>query len=388
MQRVNYIDIRILIFGIDKNLSSTKKYIQYKFPSLQAGIGGVGHQFMIVMMLLVVPILFSCSPSIHYQPPVNDPLILNQDEDNQFSILTYNIQSIFGKNQEKLNSLMTYINTQQYDFVIFQELFDESVRDHIITNIDKDIYGSMVSRVDYNSFPEIIFQDAGLFLMSKYPQIDLSGVPFDNQVSVSEGAIHMNLHKEISLSTDFLANKSIMGSLHQIADSTHLFIFTTHAQALGSISHKREQYRQIRDFIEYATYAVVKAGIIKSPQNMIVLLTGDFNSDAYDEDKLETLIKELGYPRDLHEEMNPEKKEYTMMFKLFNMYKRFDYIFAYDELRSVPYKKVIVQSINVTDIKNNQNSSISDHLAIKASLQFIQNKSDKNNFHHKSREAK
>jgi hypothetical protein len=283
---------------------------------------------------------------------------------------------------------MTYINTQQYDFVIFQELFDESARDYIITNIDQDIYGSMVSRVDYNSFPEIIFQDAGLFLMSKYQQIDLSDVPFDDQVSVSEGAVHMNLRKEISLSTDFLANKSIMGSLHQIADSTHLFIFTTHVQALGSISHKREQYRQIRDFIEYATYAVVKAGIIKSPQNMIVLLTGDFNSDAYDEDKVETLIQELGNPRDLHHEMNPEKKEYTMMFKLLNMYKRFDYIFAYDKIGSVPLKIVNVQSINATDIKNDQNNSISDHLAIKASLQYNQNKSDKNNFHHKSRVAK
>jgi len=287
---------------------------------------------------------------------------------DQLSVLTYNIQTIFGKNEGKLKALLDYINTQQYDFVLFQELFDESVRDHIITNIDKNVYKSVVSRVDYDSFPENLFQDAGLFLISKYPQVDLSGIRFDDQVSVSDGAIHLVLNKELSLSTDFLANKSIMGSLHQINESTHLFIFTTHVQALGSRSHKRRQYRQIKDFIKYATYAVLKTGTVKSSENMIVLLTGDFNSDAYDEAKLETLLKDLGSPRDLHQELNQTKKEYTMIFKLFNMYKRFDYIFAYDNIGSVPLKKVNIHSINATDVKSDQDTSISDHLALKASI--------------------
>jgi endonuclease/exonuclease/phosphatase family metal-dependent hydrolase len=332
--------------------------------------------------------MISCSPAIYYEPPVNDPLLISQKQEDDLSILTYNIQTIFGKNEGKLKALLEYINTQQYDFVLFQELFDESVRNHILTNIDKNIYKSFVSRVDYESFPEILFQDAGLFLMSKYPQIDLSGIPFDDQVSVSDGGIHMALSKELSLSTDFLANKSIMGSLHQINDSTHLFIFTTHVQALGSRSHKRRQYRQIRDFIEYATYAVLKTGIVGASENMIVLLTGDFNSDAYDKEKLETLLKELGAPRDLHQELNPSKKEYTMMFKLFNMYKRFDYIFAYDHLGSVPFRRVSIQSINATDIKNNQDGSISDHLALKASLLLNGSTIESINHQHREREAK
>jgi endonuclease/exonuclease/phosphatase family metal-dependent hydrolase len=302
--------------------------------------------------------------------------------------MTYNIQSIFGKNESKVNALVNYIIKERYDFVLFQELFDESVRNQILTKIDKSIYQTVVSRVDYDSFPEILFQDSGLFLMSKYPQVDLSRIRFDDAVSVSEGAIHMVLNKELSLSTDFLANKSIMGSLHQLNGSTHLFIFTTHVQALGSRSHKRRQYRQIREFIEYAVYAVLKAGIVESSNDMVVILTGDFNSDAYDEDKLETLLTDLGSPRDLHQESNPSKKEYTMIFKLFNMYKRFDYIFAYDNIGSFPLKKVNIQSINATDVKSNQDTSISDHLALKASLMLNKTSTETAKYHHNERDAK
>jgi endonuclease/exonuclease/phosphatase family metal-dependent hydrolase len=331
--------------------------------------GGSNHS-MLVLISLVISMIISCAPAIHYQPLVNDPLVIDQNGGDQISILTYNIQTIFGKDESKLQSLLDYVNTQQFDFVLFQELFDESVRDYVVSHIDNEVYQSIVSRIDYNTFPEMLFQDAGLFLMSKYPQIDLSTIRFDDQVSVSEGAIHMNLNKEISLSTDFLANKSIMGSLHQINDSTQLFIFTTHVQALGSRSHKREQFRQIKDFIEYATYAVLKTGTVNSAEDLIVLLTGDFNTDAYDEGRSKILLQELGSPRDLHKELYPAKKEYTMMFKLFNMFKRFDYIFAYDGLEKLTFRRVSIQSINATDVKDNRDDSMSDHLGLKASIQL------------------
>jgi endonuclease/exonuclease/phosphatase family metal-dependent hydrolase len=337
---------------------------------------------------MVIYLIVSCSPSINYHPPVNDPLEIHGTADDQISLVTYNIQSIFGKNESKLNALTDYINKEQYDFVLFQELFDEGARNKILNKIDKHFYKSVVSRVDYDSFPEMLFQDSGLFLMSKYPQVNLSKLRFDPAVTVSEGAIHMILNKELSLSTDFLANKSIMGSLHRLNESTHLFIFTTHVQALGSRSHKRRQYRQIREFIEYAIYAVLKAGIVESSNNMVVLLTGDFNSDAYDEDKLETLLKDLGEPRDLHQESNPAQKQYTMMLKLFNMYKRFDYIFAYDNVGSFSLKKVKIHSINATDVKGIEDISISDHLALKASILLNNEKIVSEQYHLNERDAK
>ena len=133
---------------------------------------------------------------------------------------------------------------------------------------------------------------------------------------------------------------------------------------------KREQYRQIRDFIEYATYALIKTGKVKSSENLIVILTGDFNSNAYADKQVASLIRDLGSPRDLHQELNSPDEEYTMMVKLFNLYARFDYIFAYDKLGDYSFKKVSTQSINATDVKNDKDGSISDHLALKAVLKF------------------
>jgi endonuclease/exonuclease/phosphatase family metal-dependent hydrolase len=370
-----------LVSGDIKNSSLS----QYAY---REGRGRVGNLIMIVFTCFFASMILSCAPVIQYQPPVNDPLVFNENDNHRVSILSYNIQTIFGKNEGKVDALMQYINSQQYDFVLFQELFDESVRNHITSNIDRNAYKSVVSRIDYDSFPENIFQDAGLFLISRYPQIDLSTIPFNDQVSVSEGAVHMKLNTEISLSTDFLANKSVMGSLHLLSDSTYLFIFTTHVQALGSRSHKREQYRQIKDFIEYATYAVVKAGVVKSSEDMIVILTGDFNSDAYNDSKFETLQTDLGSPRDLHRELNPSNQEYSMMVKLFNLYARFDYIFAYNRLGSASFKKVTVESINTTDVKSNQEGSISDHMALKASISFIPYPGKPFQYHSLERKAK
>ena len=110
--------------------------------------------------------------------------------------------------------------------------------------------------------------------------------------------------------------------------------------------------------------------LVKSSGNLAVLLTGDFNSDAYDEDDLDNLTTFLGSPRDLHGEYNTSEEEYTMMFKWFNLYKRFDYIFAYDTVMQMPLRKIWTHSINVTDIKNRAHDSVSDHLAVKASLIF------------------
>ena len=71
------------------------------------------------------------------------------------------------------------------------------------------------------------------------------------------------------------------------------------------------------------------------------------------------------------------------------MYKRFDYIFAYDNLGSFPLKKVNIQSINTTDVKSDQDASISDHMALKASI-FFENKksSELSNYQHNKRDAK
>lgn len=311
----------------------------------------------------------SCRPPIKYTGIKNDP-IKNKIESNQFSIFTYNIKALFGKNKKNLKVLTDYLNDQKYDFILIQELFDEDARQFILEETNLNIYQKTISRVDYESFPELLFQDSGLFVKSKFPQIDLSSVDFGSEVYKTNGSIHFPLHKEMSVSIDFLANKSILGSLFQINDSTKLFLFTTHVQALGSGAHKRKQLGQVKNFIGRAVTSILREKLIEDPKNLIVLLTGDFNSDAYNNERMELLNRFLGNPRDLHKEFNKEKKEYTMFFNMMNFKARFDYIFAYDSLGSIPFKKIEVNSINATDIKNGSEESLSDHHALKAVIEF------------------
>jgi endonuclease/exonuclease/phosphatase family metal-dependent hydrolase len=325
--------------------------------------------YLFLLTLLVISIsITSCSSSIDFQSPVNDPIYTSGGDYERISILSYNIQALFGKDPDKVDGLLEYVTNEGYDFVALQELFDESVRRYMLNQIDTAKFKSILKRVDYHTFPSNIYQDAGLFMMGRYSCVDLSKIDFGYGTVSTNGAIHKELTKDLSITTDFLANKSVAGSLYELNDSTRLFLFTTHLQAIGSNQHKRMQARQIRKFITNAVYHVLKANIVNKPENLVVLLTGDFNIDAYDENKFSNLQKHLGYPRDLHKEVNPDKEEYSMFFKLFGFTRRFDYIFAYDKIGPVELRKVIPESVNVTDVKGSNGSSVSDHYALKASL--------------------
>ncbi|MBI9073011.1 MAG: hypothetical protein JEY94_15525 [Melioribacteraceae bacterium] len=319
-----------------------------------------------LITFLIITFITGCSSSINYINAVNDSIL--ETNGNQLNILTYNIQAIGNKEDELTDGLVSYLNEEQYDFVVFQELFSESERKEIIGKIDTSKYKSIISRIDYDSFPESLYQDAGLFLMSKHKQIDLSKIDFGDAVKHTDKAIHKMLKKEISLSQDFLSNKSVVGSLYQINDSTKMFLFATHVQALGSATHKRLQLNQIKKFIFGSVHKVIKEGVISDPGNLIVVLAGDFNIDAYDEEKFLRLRKSLGYPRDFHKEFNKGEIEYSMSFKFFNFFKRFDYIFGYDKLNDINLKKIKISSINTTDVIGTNHQSISDHLALKATI--------------------
>ena len=299
---------------------------------------------------------------------MNNPKIVNE-----FSIITYNIKAIYDKEEEQMDSLIKHVDEESYDFVIFQELFDESMRDYIIENSDTSIYSTVISRVDYLSFPEFIFQDAGLFIMSKYPRIDLSDIEFDDSTNTSNGVIHMILDKEISRTNDFLANKSVMGVLFELDDLTNLFLFTTHVQALGDLDHKLYQFTEIYNFVNNAVDSVLTSGIAGSPENLIVILAGDFNSDAYDPSRLTSMMDRLGHPRDLYREVNGDKREATWRFRSGRSGRRFDYILAYDKLGDYKFRRIHAKSVNALDITDSKGESISDHKALTGILELDQN---------------
>lgn len=288
----------------------------------------------------------------------------------QISLITYNIKAIYEKEKNEIDNLMSYINGENFDFVIFQELFNERTRDYIIEETNTNNFNTIIARVDYNSFPEFIFQDAGLYLMSSYPRIDLSEIDFGGDIKNSNGVIHMILDKEISRSNDFLANKSVLGTLFELDNNTRLFLFTTHVQALGTLEHKELQFVQIRNFIEQAVEKVLQCGLVNSAEDLIIILAGDFNSDAYNQDRFARMQNALGFTRDLHKDFHDEKQEHTFRFGSSNASRRFDYILAYDKIGEKKFRKVSVQSINTIDITDDNGISISDHLGLEAVLKI------------------
>jgi endonuclease/exonuclease/phosphatase family metal-dependent hydrolase len=323
-----------------------------------------------IILVFALTLLSACSSSHQdFIPRINDMVVADNSK-NEISIITYNIQALWEKEDEKVKSLVKYLNESKFDFVTMQEVFDEDNRDSLVENLDHSFYKSLVPRVDYDCFPANMSQDAGLFSASKFPIVDLSKYNFGEDTKFSNGAIHQMLSKYVSISFDFLANKSVLGSLHQVNDSTQLFLFTTHLQLFSSIFHKAYQLKQIRSFITNAVSKVVENKIVNNPTNLIVILTGDFNYNAYSEEDYKIVKHFLGNPRDLHKEFNGDVHEYTKILEWIGLYGRFDYIFAYDSIGSVPMRKVHINSINVTDVIDEEEESVSDHYAIIASLKI------------------
>ena len=327
-------------------------------------ISGVRRVIIVVFLVMMI----SCS-TIDYISNGGNHLRTNRSK-NEISLFTYNIKAIYDKEVGQIDSLMGYINKEKFDFVLLQELFDESTRDEIIEKSDTSFYSTIISRVDYHSFPEFIFQDAGLYMMASYPRIDLSEIDFGDDVKNSNGIVHMILDKEMSKTNDFLANKSVMGSLFAINDTTRMFLFTTHVQAIGTREHKQFQMKQIYSFLNTTVTKVVNSRFVNSSENLIVILAGDFNSNAYSPESFRAMQNILGNPRDLHMEFNGNKQEYTWRFRSTSSPRRFDYILAYDHLSMNTFKKVAATSINTKDIQDHQNNSISDHKALKANIRL------------------
>ena len=111
-----------------------------------------------------------------------------------------------------------------------------------------------------------------------------------------------------------------------------------------------------------------KSKTVKFSSDLIVLLAGDFNSNAYSNDRFVRLLNLLGNPRDLHMEFHNGKVEYTFRFGSRKPSRRFDYIFAYNQVGNIKLKPVYVKSIGTEDVQDDSSKSISDHLALKATL--------------------
>ncbi len=79
-----------------------------------------------LIILGFVLTLFSACSSSHqdFIPKINDRVVAD-DSENEISIITYNIQALWGMEEEKIVSLIKYLNETKFDFVTMQEIFDE-----------------------------------------------------------------------------------------------------------------------------------------------------------------------------------------------------------------------------------------------------------------------
>lgn len=296
---------------------------------------------------------------------------------DQINLLTYNIDAISSKNDDQVTNLVSHINKKEYDFVLLQEVFSESTRNDIVEQTNTEHYNTIVSRVDFVSFPEFFFQDSGLFLMSRYPRIDLSELDFGSGINNDEGFMFKILEKEFSRSYDYLANKSVLGALFKVSENQKVFLFTSHVQALGSSEGKEFQLEEIMNFISSGINKVYADGIVKKNDNLSVIFAGDLNVDAYNNTwklnkvthtKLMGILKQ---PRDLHKEFNGDKRENTWTWRSNSQYgRRFDYILAYDSLEGFHFNKIAVNEMKVISILDNKKKAISDHKGISTKLKL------------------
>jgi len=293
---------------------------------------------------------------------------LNLDPSSEeLGILTYNIKAIGTKNVEETNAFIEYARAEDFSILLLQEVFSEKTRQYILDSLENK-YSYQVDRVDYSGFWRSICHDAGLMILSKYPMVDISDIQFGPEVENKGHFFHQFLPKEVSITLDFMSNKSILGTLVELPNESHLLAYTTHTQAFGSPKHKSNQYRIIYEFIEKSVNELVLAGKI-SPDKTAIILTGDLNTNSYWEKQYSELLKQLNQPNDIHLLHNKEREEYTFSASIFNMLFRFDYIFNYDRIGEYNLLPLEIKSAKVTDIRV-KGKSISDHLPMISVLRY------------------
>ena len=92
---------------------------------------------LIFISIIVLP---ACSPIDVIQRGNSNNEIEQDDNIRQISLFTYNIEAISSKSDDQIDKFVSYINKREYDFVVLQELFNESTRDEIVEKSNSNHY--------------------------------------------------------------------------------------------------------------------------------------------------------------------------------------------------------------------------------------------------------
>ncbi|NES02786.1 MAG: sphingomyelin phosphodiesterase [Okeania sp. SIO2F4] len=178
------------------------------------------------------------------------------------NVLSYNIymrpKFLFWDGQDVRSRLLPN-KIQGYDVIIFQEAFDNSVRNNLLNSLKSEYpYQSKILGSDRG-----IKQDGGVIIVSKWP------IEAEDQ----------RLFGNVCAAEDCLADKGVLYA--QINKQEQLYhLFGTHAQAGRNRRTTREQqFRIIKSFIDSK----------QIPAEQPVIIGGDFNVNQFDRSAYESM---------------------------------------------------------------------------------------------------
>ncbi|GAA4650501.1 hypothetical protein GCM10023116_27840 [Kistimonas scapharcae] len=180
----------------------------------------------------------------HQQPTVQSS--------DKLKVLSYNTWILLPgliakKSAERLDAMLDIVSG--YDVIVFQELFDNSLRQNFINRLDEE-YPYFTRIVDETGKME----DGGIFIASRWPIEAEDQTVYDR--CINDGCL--------------AAKGAVYAKVNKMGNSYHLFGTHTHAYTgTEDIAVRAEHLQQLRDFIDSQNI----------PTSEPVLIAGDLNVD-------------------------------------------------------------------------------------------------------------
>ncbi len=193
--------------------------------------------------------------------------------ENGFNILSFNVRLFdlynWSETENTLPEIFEFINTNEFDFICFQEFFTKNSGELSENSIMKNIKNKYLTHIDYTF--ENINYNYGIATFSKHP-------------IVNRGVINFSNSSNSSIYTDVVINKDTIrifnNHLQSIRFNKNNYSFITNSKNLKDDERLKEikdiSFRLRDAFIKRARQAeIISKHIQNSPYPVVVC--GDFN---------------------------------------------------------------------------------------------------------------
>jgi endonuclease/exonuclease/phosphatase family metal-dependent hydrolase len=211
--------------------------------------------------------------STYIQIPLKKKTKITETVRNPFTVLSFNVRLFdlynWNENENTPTEIFEFINTNQFDFICFQEFFTKNSGEQSQSAILKKMNTKYFTHIDYTI--ENKDYNYGIATLSKYP-------------IVNRGVINFSNSSNSSIYTDVLINEDTIrifnNHLQSIRFNKNNYSFITNSKALK----EDERLKEIKDisfrlrdaFIKRAGQADILAKHIESSPYPVIVC-GDFN---------------------------------------------------------------------------------------------------------------